>query len=484
MLPTKKLLRFLLCAQIITTYNYTLPAEGDPQAVIDIAHLSKKLKAIVTFMYDIADPEDRTKELISTYNAIQENKNIISRSTAEIVAQDLMRFIKDYKKFFVNKKDFLAISSYITNYLENLNNGTLLLEFANENRSPKHINNKVEVSYQQFLHILQEARENIQHCEEERGPRGHRGHKGHTGTTGATGATGQTGSTGATGPTGSSGSSGSVGPTGATGNTGANGVTGAIGATGATGATGRTGATGATGGTGATGTTGINGLNGATGVTGPTGPTGTLGQPGPTGATGQTGDMGVTGNTGPTGMSVLGPTGNTGATGQTGATGNTGPSSSTGATGATGPTGATGATGQTGQTGATGVTITEYAYIYNLAVQTVITGTAVTFDSNGPLAGTIGHTLGSATILLADAGTYSFNFIVNAAENNTIFSLFVNGVNNASTSYFSYLDYSNIGQAIITVPAGALITLVNSTGSSVGLAATEVNASILIERLA
>src|SRR5437899_1038386 len=103
MLSTKKLLRLLLCAQIITAYNYARPAECEPQSIVDIAHLTTKLKAIVEFMYDLIDPEDRTKELTSVYRAIEENKNIISRSTAEIITQDLVSFVNDHKIFFANQ---------------------------------------------------------------------------------------------------------------------------------------------------------------------------------------------------------------------------------------------------------------------------------------------------------------------------------------------------------------------------------------------
>jgi Collagen triple helix repeat (20 copies) len=466
MLPTKKLLYLLLCAHILTGYNYTLPTACEPQSIVDVAHVPTKLKALITFMYDVVDPEDRTNELISVYQAIQDNKDIISRSTAEIVTRDLIDFIKEYKSFFAHENDYIAISSYINDYITNVHNGTLLREIAHTKRSPKHQhqtkNNIIEMSFQQFQDILQQTHESIKCCEKRKGPRGPRGPRGHRGHTGETGATGPTGPTGATGPTGPTG----AGTTGATGITGPTGPTGA-GTTGATGVTGPTGPTGAgtTGATGATGPTGQNGV-GATGATGLTGATGATGFTGATGATGPTGPTGATGNTGPTGMSVLGPTGPTGATG------------------------ATGATGPTGATGATGTAITEYLYTYNVSAQSVAAAAAITFDTNGPVAGSIAHTAGSATIILNNAGTYSFEFIVSGTAANQ-FTIFVNGVANTSTTYGTTAGSLTVGQAIITVPATTSITLVNFTSTTSPVVLTTlggsqpgVNASMLIERLA
>lgn len=579
MLPAKKLLRFLLCMQIITAYSPAFSASSEPQSVVDMAHITTNLKAIIAFMYEVADPKDCTDELNNVYSAIQQNKSIISHSNAHVAVRNVLTFLKYHENVFESKNDFTVISTYLKDYLTNLDNGTLLLEMTRKPHSAKHRHKddkKIVVSEEQFLRILQKARECMEHNEEkaccsphqhhehhqekicpktkiecksgpkgEKGPQGKRGEGGFTGPTGVTGATGPAGATGATGPTGpigpqgitgatgpigpqgTTGPTGPIGPqgitgatgptgatgatgvgvtgatgpagftgsTGATGSRGPTGPTGANGCTGVSGATGATGPTGPTGANGATGATGLNGLNGATGVTGPTGATGTGGTPGATGVTGQTGDQGPTGNTGATGMSVLGPTGPTGAAGATGATGSTGATGATGSTGATGPGGTgsmgpTGATGATGSTGATGTIITEYAYIYNLSAQTVAVGAAVTFDLNGPAFGTITHTLGTSAILINDAGTYTFDFIVSGTTANQ-FTIFVNGVANTSTTYGTGIANSQtVGQATITVPAVTTITLVNHTSASpITLATTQggsavnVNASILIERV-
>ncbi len=224
---------------------------------------------------------------------------------------------------------------------------------------------------------------------------------------------------------------------------------------------------------GATGATGIGmGTTGATGATGPAGATGLNGLNGTNGATGQTG---ATGNTGPTGA--------------TGATGATGPTGATGATGATGNTGATGA-GPTGATGATGTGIPAYAYIFNTGAQSVAAAAAVTFDTNGPISAGITHIAGSASTTLTNAGTYSFSYIVSGIAANQ-FTLFLNGVPVASTTYGTLAGSLTVGHAIMIVPGGSIITLVNRTSTvspvvltTLGGSSAGVNASLLIEQLA
>jgi hypothetical protein len=456
---SKKLLRFLLCAQIMTTYTYTIPTECEPQSVVDIAHLPIKFQAIINFVHDTINPEDYTEEFKTIYHATQNNINIVSHAIAAKATLDCIQYIEYLTNCFASKDEAQIILDYLNNYSDDLRNGVLLSKLTRKKHVTKHKNHKKEISHEKFCHILEKARECAaikQCCQAPRGKRGEKGHRGTTGATGPTGPTGATGSTGATGATGpgGSGSIGATGPTGATGATGA-GVTGATGATGATGP-GGSGSIGATGPTGPTGANGLNGLNGATGATG------------------------RTGATGPTG-----PTGANGATGATGATGTNGLNGATGATGFTGPTGPTGATG------ITGVTITEYAYIYNTTAQVVGVESAVTFGSNGPFTAGISHTAGTAPTTLTNGGIYKIDFIVSGTTANQ-FTIFVNGVANASTTYGTgALNSETIGQAIITVAPGAVITLVNHTSAgaitlttSLGGSVATVNAAMSIEQLA
>jgi hypothetical protein len=230
MITAKKLLRFLLCAQILTTCNYTLAGECEPQSILDIAHLTSKLKTIITFMYDIAEPKDRTEELDNAYKAIQQNQDIISRSTAQIATRNVLSFLEYHEDYFASKKDFTIISAYLKDYLTDLNNNTLLRDTVHR-KLPKHKNHQtIKISFAQFLHIIQKTRENILKMQEKltknnevhckTGPKGEKGPRGKQGVTGITGPTGATGVTGPTGPTGPIGATGVTGPTGPTGVTG------------------------------------------------------------------------------------------------------------------------------------------------------------------------------------------------------------------------------------------------------------------------
>ena len=240
------------------------------------------------------------------------------------------------------------------------------------------------------------------------------------------------------------------------------------------------------------GATGVQGIAGAPGASGPQG---IAGVPGTAGATGLQGLIGLTGSTGePGSVGATGAAGSTGATGDRGPVGPTGPTGPAGATGETGPAGATGDTGPAGATGSSGAAgtngLASYAYIYNLAAQTVAINADVSFDSNGVIAGGITHAPGSADIVLAGAGDYKLTYSTAGTEPSQ-FGLFVNGAEVAGSIYASGAGtQQNVGQVIITVPAGAVVSVRNhSSAAAVGLATpiggteASVNASVTIEKL-
>ncbi len=156
-----------------------------------------------------------------------------------------------------------------------------------------------------------------------------------------------------------------------------------------------------------------------------------------------------------------------------------------GADGAQGPAGPQGATGPAGTSG-----LSDYAYVYNLAAQTVPLEAAVTFDQNGVMTAGITHALNGAGITLLNAGSYKVAFSVSGTEPNQM-ALFVDGILAPGTVYASGAGtQQNTGQGIVTVAAGATLTLRNHTSAAaVGLATPvggtqpSVNASIAIERL-
>lgn len=128
--------------------------------------------------------------------------------------------------------------------------------------------------------------------------------------------------------------------------------------------------------------------------------------------------------------------------------------------------------------------------IFNTNAGPIAPGAPILFSSNGPLLG-VTHVLGSSAIVIVNAGTYAVQFSVSGVEPNQ-FTLFVNGVADASTVYGSGAGtQQNSGLSILILAAGAILTLVNHTSAAAvtlqtlaGGTETNVNSSVLIERLA
>jgi hypothetical protein len=177
-------------------------------------------------------------------------------------------------------------------------------------------------------------------------------------------------------------------------------------------------------------------------------------------------------------IDVIGPNGITGATGATGVAG---------ATGATGVAGATGATGATGVTGATGAGLAAFGYVYELAATgtLVLPGTDVLFSNNGPLVNET-HIAGTAPVVVALAGNYQIDYTVSmTAGLLTEIGIAVNGVVDPSTVITALVASGQVtGQAILTLPAGASVTLRVVTGVGLTLAlAPEVSAQMTVDKL-
>jgi hypothetical protein len=135
--------------------------------------------------------------------------------------------------------------------------------------------------------------------------------------------------------------------------------------------------------------------------------------------------------------------------------------------------------------------LSQYAYIYNLGLETVAVEADIAFDSNGVMTPGISHTPGNAGIGIVEAGTYEVTFSVSGTEPSQI-AIFLNGTLVPGTIYGSGAGtQQNTGQALVVVPAGAVLTIRNHTSSAaVGLAApiggtgVSSNASVVIEKLA
>jgi hypothetical protein len=115
-----------------------------------------------------------------------------------------------------------------------------------------------------------------------------------------------------------------------------------------------------------------------------------------------------------------------------------------------------------------------------------------TFDSTGITTSGITHAGGAAAIVLVNAGTYKVTFSVSGTEPNQV-ALFKDGVLVPGSVYGSGAGtQQNNGQVIVTVGAGASLTVRNHTsaaavtlasGTPIGGTAPASNASVLIEEL-
>ena len=112
------------------------------------------------------------------------------------------------------------------------------------------------------------------------------------------------------------------------------------------------------------------------------------------------------------------------------------------------------------------------------------------FGSNGVMTSGITHALGSPAIVLANAGDYKVTFSVSGTEPSQM-ALFVNGVEVAGGIYGSGAGTQlTTGQVIVTVAAGAVLTVRNHSSAAAVTLATPIggtqanaNASVAIEKL-
>ena len=117
-------------------------------------------------------------------------------------------------------------------------------------------------------------------------------------------------------------------------------------------------------------------------------------------------------------------------------------------------------------------------------------GAAVLFDSNGILTAGIAHTAGLAPITITDPGDYKVAFSISGVEPNQ-FTVFRNGVPLTGATYGSGAGtQQNVGQVIVTLVAGDVLTIQNYTSAAAvtlqtlaGGTQTSVNASVLVEEL-
>ncbi len=137
--------------------------------------------------------------------------------------------------------------------------------------------------------------------------------------------------------------------------------------------------------------------------------------------------------------------------------------------------------------------ITGYAQVYNLPDQTVAAGADVTFSANGGNSGLITHTADTAPIVINTAGTYLVHARAVATAPARL-GLYLNGTALPGGT-FTTGTVGTTGDlfTIITVPAGATLTLRNVEATAITLSGADVattpttdtvNAEVTLLRLA
>ncbi|MFJ7746540.1 collagen-like protein [Peribacillus sp. NPDC097295] len=128
--------------------------------------------------------------------------------------------------------------------------------------------------------------------------------------------------------------------------------------------------------------------------------------------------------------------------------------------------------------------------MYNLSAQTVAIGDDINFDTNGVITPGIPHVAGSEEIIVITPGDYKITFTVSTNEPSQ-FALFRNDVLMEGTLYGSGSGaQGNIGQFIVTLAAGDILTIRNNISFSdvtlqtmAGGTQTNANASVILKKL-
>jgi hypothetical protein len=122
-----------------------------------------------------------------------------------------------------------------------------------------------------------------------------------------------------------------------------------------------------------------------------------------------------------------------------------------GATGPVGPVGAAGAPGTAGDS--------QYAYVFNLGLETVTQYDGVLFSSNGDMSSGFAHVPGTAGLVVSNAGVYEISFSVNAAGANQIAVGRNGGFQDAGANFGSSPDGQTTGTIILSLAAGDVLSL-------------------------
>lgn len=108
--------------------------------------------------------------------------------------------------------------------------------------------------------------------------------------------------------------------------------------------------------------------------------------------------------------------------------------------------------------GPIGESLAAWGYVYQINTQTVAVGANVNFSNNGPLNG-ISHTPGTATVVVAAAGTYNLTFSIYTTQNNPQdWAVVINGV---VRQRFNSAGQTITGTTSLTLNASDRVTIRN-----------------------
>jgi hypothetical protein len=134
------------------------------------------------------------------------------------------------------------------------------------------------------------------------------------------------------------------------------------------------------------------------------------------------------------------------------------------------------------------VTSKHHAHVFNITPRTVNPSEDIPFDSNGVISCGFIHNYGSSVIIVKISGIYKLTYTVLSDISNQI-AVTINNYRQYGSIYGNDTGYQNVGQLIIDVCQGDVISLRNISLNPIMLRAYNtdvygiVNASIIIEEI-
>jgi hypothetical protein len=130
----------------------------------------------------------------------------------------------------------------------------------------------------------------------------------------------------------------------------------------------------------------------------------------------------------------------------------------------------------------------KYAHVFNVTPRIVQPSEDIPFDSNGPISHAFIHNYGSSVVIVKASGSYKVTYSVSSDMSNQLV-IMVNNNPRYGTLYGIDTGFQNVGQAIITICEGDVLSLRNISAHPIQLSTQYidvyglVNASLIIEEV-